>query len=149
MGDHGTGEEGTYCGRVVTTTTGFAAFRSLGDLPVDKLGAAADASLLRAKVNGRKRVEGEAPLVRPARVSAQRWQRFAPVFADPWFADRIPDFLMEVRDETRAMLDSRRGGEMDRVRFVAEGLRNQAMDLGLEVSRLVGDLDHADSEYVS
>ena len=132
------------CARVVTITAGFASFRTFGDIPMDKLIAAADAALLRAKASGRNRIEGDAPLVRSVRVSAQLWQRFAPVVADPWFADRIPSFLAEVRDESRRITDAVRAGELDRVRSLARALEASAAEFGFQViGRLAASLKQA------
>jgi diguanylate cyclase (GGDEF)-like protein len=132
------------CARVVTITSGFASLRVLGDLSVDKLVAAADAALLRAKAEGRNRVGGEAPLVRPTRVSAQLWQRFAPVFADPWFADRIPVFLAEVRDDVRGVGEALRAGELDVIRATAVVLKQSAIEFGfVEIGRMAGVLEQA------
>ena len=132
------------CARVVTITAGFASFRSLDGLSVDKLIATADAALLRAKAGGRNCVAGDAPLVRPTRVSAQAWQRFAPVFADPWYADRIPPFLVEVRDETHLIGEALRAGEHEHVATVARTLEAGAIKLGLFViGRLAGELAQA------
>jgi len=92
------------CGTVVTITAGFASLRAAADLTVDRLIAVADQALLRAKANGRNRIEGDAPLVRSSRVSAQRWQRYEPVLADPWFVDRIPAFLSRMHSYTVGLL---------------------------------------------
>jgi diguanylate cyclase (GGDEF)-like protein len=131
------------CSTVVTITAGFASLRVLGDLSVDRLVAAADAALLRAKADGRNRVGGDAPLVRPSRVSGQMWQRFAPVFADPWFADRIPHFLDEVRDEVRGISHALHTGHLDHVRMTAQALKLSAVEFGfLEIGRHAAALEH-------
>ena len=103
--------EASMCGHVVTSTAGVASLKGLADDSVDLLIAAADSALLRAKAQGRNRVGGEAPLVRPSRISAQRWQRYTPVYVDPWFADRIPTYLESVHEEARGQLDTLRSGE--------------------------------------
>jgi diguanylate cyclase (GGDEF)-like protein len=117
------------CARVATITVGFASFKVMADTSdtIDKLIAAADVALLRAKTEGRNRVGGDAPLSRPPRVSAQRWQRYAPVHVDPWFADRIPAFLDDVRRETREGVQcsrrgERRGGALPHLRASAENI---------------------------
>lgn len=123
------------CAHVVTTTVGFAAFRVLPDDTMDRLIAAADAALLQAKSQGRNRVGGIAPLVRPSRVSAQRWTRYAPVYVDPWFADRVPSFLSAVRDQVEQLVESARHGErrsgvpLRRLREVADELGLVAIDV--------------------
>ncbi|MDB4960112.1 MAG: putative response regulator [Myxococcales bacterium] len=131
------------CSQVVTITAGFASLRVLGDLSVDRLVAAADAALLRAKAQGRNQVGGDAPLTRPSRVSGQMWQRFAPVFADPWFADRIPHFLDDVRDEVRGISHALHTGHLDHVRKAAQALKLSAVEFGfLEIGRHAAALEH-------
>jgi hypothetical protein len=128
---------------VVTITAGFASLRVAPDLTMDKLIAAADGALLRAKAQGRNRVEGDAPLVRPARVSAQRWQRFEPVIADPWFADRIPDFLSEAHAAARLLTQT---DDLTFERTTTE-LRAKAARLGLRIIEdLVFDLERVRSD---
>jgi diguanylate cyclase (GGDEF)-like protein len=131
------------CARVVTITAGFASLRVLGDLSVDRLVAAADAALLRAKAEGRNRIGGDAPLVRPTRVSGQMWQRFAPVCADPWFADRIPHFLDEVRDDVRGISHALHTGQLEHVRMTAQSLKLSAVEYGfIEIGRHAAALEH-------
>ena len=134
------------CSRVMTITGGFASIKVLGDVPVDNLIAAADAALLRAKANGRNRIEGDAPLARPSLVSAHLWKRFAPVFADPWFVDRIPPFLAEVRADLRVIGELTGIDDLARVLSIAHVLKASAKELGLLViSRLADDLEQAAS----
>ncbi|MDB4954963.1 MAG: putative response regulator [Myxococcales bacterium] len=136
--------EASKCSRVVTITAGFASLRVLDDVSLDKLVAAADAALLHAKANGRNRIHGVAPLVRPTRMSAQLWQRFAPVFADPWFADRIPVFLAEVRDDARGISETLRAGEFESIGTTARDLKSSAAEFGfLVIARLAGELEQA------
>lgn len=137
--------EASVCARVVTITAGFASFKVLGDLTVDKLIAAADTALLRAKAGGRNRIDGDAPLVRPTRISAQRWQRFAPVFADPWFADRIPGFLAEVHDEATGVLAAlRTNADLGAIRVAAQVLRTTSQQFGFQlIGRLADELEQA------
>lgn len=133
------------CARVATITAGFASFKVLADSgdTIDRLIAAADAALLRAKTDGRNRVGGDAPLLRPSRVSAQRWQRYAPVHVDPWFADRIPAFLDEIRRETREVVQSARLAERRSGAALAR-LRASAENIGLGViAGSLRDLDDA------
>ena len=133
------------CSKVVTITAGFASLRVTNDLKMDRLIAAADGALLRAKAQGRNRVEGDAPLVRPSRrVSAQRWERFAPVYADPWFADRIPTYLSEVHAGSLAILHALRTDDSWQLDRTISSLRSTAHHIGLTViERLIGELERA------
>ena len=133
------------CSQVVTITAGFASLRVTNDLKMDRLIATADGALLRAKAQGRNRVLGDAPLVRPSRrVSAQRWERFAPVYADPWFADRIPAFLSEVHAGSLAILHALRTDDSWQLDGTVASLRTTARDTGLVViERLIADLERA------
>jgi two-component system chemotaxis family response regulator WspR len=134
------------CGTVVTITAGFASFRPTSDLTMDRLIAAADNALLRAKAQGRNRVEGDAPLVRPTRVSAQRWQRFEPVLADPWLADRIPSLLDEAHAGARTIVDALRTDDPRTILRTATPLLAAARELGMPVlEKLLADLEHAAS----
>jgi len=136
--------EASRCAGVVTITAGFASLRVMPDLTMDKLISVADAALLRAKVAGRNRVDGDAPLVRPSRrVSAQRWQRFAPVHADPWFADRIPVFLAESLAAARAIVDALQTDE-PRLYHSTATLSRSATELGMPVvEQLVAVVERA------
>lgn len=132
------------CARVVTITAGFAAVKAHGEPSLDKLILAADAALLHAKTSGRNRIEGDAPAVRPSRVSPQQWTRFSPVFADPWFADRIPPFLTGLRDDVRLIGELTRTGDRDRLLALAHLIKSSAKEYGfLVVSRLGDELEHA------
>lgn len=136
--------EASQCARVVTITAGFASLRVTTDISMDRLIAAADGALMRAKTQGRNRIEGDAPLMRPARVSAQRWQRFEPVVADPWFADRIPAFLSEAHEGARQIAEALRSDEPLQIARIAGLLRSRAKDLCLPlVEQLVTDLQKA------
>lgn len=140
----GIAHPGSSCSPVVTITAGFAAFEVRPDMAVDLLIGAADAALLHAKVAGRNRIDGDAPPIRPTRVSAQRWKRFAPVFTDPWFADRIPSFLAETREEASTIGKALRAGELERVRGLARQLRSAAFDFGFaEIERMADEVDRA------
>ena len=134
------------CGHVVTITAGFASLRPANDLSMDRLIAVADGALLRAKAQGRNRIEGDAPLVRPLRISAQRWQRFAPVHADPWLADRIPACLDEAHAGARAIVDALRANDPRSILRTATPLLATARELGLHVlEKLIADLERAAS----
>jgi diguanylate cyclase (GGDEF)-like protein len=132
--------------RSVTITAGFAAVRVLADVSdsIDRLIAGADSALLRAKLDGRNRVGGDAPLVRPARrMSSQRWHEFAPVYADPWFADRIPPFLEATETEIRELVETARRGER-RSGLALQRLHRAATSLGLPaVATLIGEVEVA------
>lgn len=131
------------CANVVTTTVGFASIRVMANDAPEQLIAAADAALLQAKSFGRNRVGGVAPLVRPSRVSAQMWERYQPVYVDPWFADRVPPFLANVQQELSALLESVRYGER-RSGLSMRRLRNSAHELGLfPVEMLIHDVEVA------
>lgn len=132
------------CAHVVTITAGFASLRPTTDIAMDRLIAAADGALLRAKVQGRNRIEGDAPLVRPSRVSAQSWQRFEPVNADPWFAERIPSCLSEAHAGARTIIDAMRANEPLRIVETASRIRCSARELGLPVvEKHVTELEQA------
>jgi diguanylate cyclase (GGDEF)-like protein len=134
------------CSTVVTITAGFASLRPTNDLTMDRLIAAADNALLRAKAQGRNRVEGDAPLVRPMRISAQRWQRFAPVHADPWLADRIPGCLDDAHAGARTIVDALRTDDPRTILRTATPLLAMARELGLHVlEKLLADLERAAS----
>jgi len=134
------------CGKVVTITAGFASLRPTNDVTMDRLIATADGALLRAKAQGRNRVEGDAPLVRPTRISAQRWQRFAPVHADPWLADRIPSCLDDAHAGARTIVDALRTDDPRTILRTATPLLATARELGLDVlERLLADLERAAS----
>jgi len=135
--------EASVCGHVVTITAGFASLKVLADDSEDLLIAAADSALLRAKAQGRNRVGGEAPLVRPSRISAQRWQRYTPVYVDPWFADRIPSYLDSVHEEARGQLETLRSGERRGATALAR-LRQGANHIGLtELERQIARVESA------
>lgn len=134
------------CARVVTITAGFASLRPSPDLGMDRLIAAADGALLRAKAQGRNRIEGDAPLVRPSRISSQRWGRFQPVHADPWFADRIPGCLSDAHAGARAIVQALRANDPRTIVDTASRLRSSAHALGLScLETLVIDLERAAS----
>jgi diguanylate cyclase (GGDEF)-like protein len=134
------------CHTVVTITAGFASLRPTSDLTMDRLIAAADNALLRAKAQGRNRIDGDAPLVRPMRVSAQRWQRFQPVHADPWLADRIPVLLDDAHAGARTIVDALRTEEPRTILRTATPLLATARDLGLDVlEKLLAELEQAAS----
>ncbi|MDQ3339711.1 MAG: diguanylate cyclase [Myxococcota bacterium] len=134
------------CARVVTITAGFASLHVTADISMDRLIAAADAALLRAKTQGRNRIDGDAPLMRPARVSAHRWQRFEPVVVDPWFADRIPAFLSEAHEGARRIAEVLCTDDPLKIARITGLLRSRAKDLCLPlVEQLVTELHKAAS----
>jgi two-component system chemotaxis family response regulator WspR len=134
------------CSQVVTITAGFASLRATSDLTMDRLIAVADGALLRAKAHGRNRIEGDAPLVRPVRMSAQRWQRFEPVHADPWFADQIPTYLSEAHAGARAIMQALRDDQPRVILRTATTLLTTARELGLgTLEKLITDLERAAS----
>ena len=138
--------EASSCAHVVTITAGFASLRATPDLALDKLIATADAALLRSKAAGRNRIGGDAPLVRPSRESAQRWERFEPVVADPWFADRIPACLAEAHAGARTIVQALRVEDPRAILRTATPLLATARELGLLVlEKLVSDLERAAS----
>ncbi len=132
------------CSQVVTITAGFASLRAMPDLSVDRLIAVADAALLRAKTLGRNRVDGDAPLVRPNRLPSIAWERFAPVFADPWFADRIPAFLADAHAVVGQIGDAIDAADRRHASALAHELRAAARALDLvAIERLITELDRA------
>jgi two-component system chemotaxis family response regulator WspR len=127
------------CGRVVTISVGFASFSE--PATVEQLVAAADSALLRAKTTGRNRVCGHVAPSAAAAQPAQRWTRFAPVIADPWYADRIPDFLAAARDDARFVAANARDGNLDGAALIARRLKASAIEHGFDqLRRLAGDL---------
>ncbi len=135
--------EASSCSASVTITAGFASIRVLPDDSLESLIAAADGALIQAKLYGRNRVGGIAPLVRPSRISAQAWERYAPVYIDPWFAARVPPFLGMVKEQVRELSDTVRNGER-RSGIAMRRLRNSAHDLGLvAVEMLFHDIEEA------
>lgn len=131
------------CARVVTVTAGFAAMKPTGDIAMEQLIAVADRALLRAKSKGRNRVEGEAPVVLPSRMPPHKWQRYAPVYADPWFADRIPPFLAAVQDAASCVVDSSSAKQRPAITKLWL-LKTCAGELGLPMlETLIADLGRA------
>ena len=59
-------------------------------------------------------------------MSSHPWRRFPAVVVDPWFADRIPQFLMTTRNEVGILREACALGSLDRVRVVARRLRGSA-----------------------
>lgn len=134
---------GSECSDRVTITLGFASIRVLPNDVAENLIAAADGALLQSKRYGRNRVGGIAPLVRASRVSAQSWERYPPVYVDPWFASRVPSFLATVKEQVRALADTFRYGER-RSGLAMRRLRNSAEELGLVgVRMLIDDVEQA------
>lgn len=138
--------EASSCAQVVTITAGFASLRATPDFALDKLIATADTALLRAKASGRNRTEGDAPLVRSSRESPHLWERFEPVVADPWFADRIPACLAEVHAGARAIEQALLVEDRRSILRTATPLLASTRELGLHVlEKLVSDLERAAS----
>ncbi len=135
------------CSGVVTISVGFATAEAKPDRPPESLIKAADTALLRAKASGRNQICGDAPAEpvsdRPRR-SSQPWRRFPPVVADPWYADRIPQFLATTRNEVTVARESTDGGNFERVRVVARRLRSNASEHAIEtIAELASLLDRA------
>jgi diguanylate cyclase (GGDEF)-like protein len=132
------------CAPVVTITAGFASLTPSRGVSVEQLISTADVSLLHAKAAGRNRIDGSAPEAPPKRMSVQQWQRFAPVFADPWFVDRIPTFLADAQGTARDILRSLRENDHVRARAIATEMRAGARELSLTaLDRMIIDLEHA------
>lgn len=133
------------CARVVTVTAGFAAMKPTAAVAMETVIALADQALLRAKARGRNCIGGEAPSVVPSWMPAQPWHRYAPVFADPWFADRIPPFLASIHETACVVLD---GSAPQQRPAIAKLwlLKTCAHELGLlVVETLLGDVGRAAS----
>lgn len=138
------------CSGFVTISVGFATAQPKTDPPPESLIKLADSALLRAKSAGRNQVIGEAPsdpsTVRP-RPSSQPWRRFPPVVADPWYADRIPQFLATTRQEVVLARESNDEGNFERIRLVARRLRSNASEHAIEtIADLANLLDRAARE---
>jgi diguanylate cyclase (GGDEF)-like protein len=134
------------CSEHVTISVGFATATPKPDMTsYEPLLNVADGALLLAKANGRNQIRGDAPTSGPRpRLSSQPWRRFAPVVADPWFANRIPQFLAATRGEVAATRDACNAGGFDRVRTTARRLKGSAADHGIEViASLATALDQA------
>jgi diguanylate cyclase (GGDEF)-like protein len=134
------------CSEFVTISVGFASAQPKPDVTHDALVAAADRALLVATADGRNRVAGDAPaLPHPRqRTSSQPWRRFPPVVVDPWFANRIPQFLATARTELLAVRDACEAGGFDRVRVTARKLKGSAADHGIEtIAQLANLLERA------
>jgi two-component system chemotaxis family response regulator WspR len=134
------------CSHVVTISAGFASLRATSDLSVDALIAAADAGLLRAKAQGRNRIDGDAPIALPTRIPPQRWQRWAPVHADPWLADRIPNCLQDAHAGARTIVEALRAEDARAILRTATPLLATARELRLDVLEgLLAELERAAS----
>lgn len=134
------------CGSVVTVSVGFAACRPSSETHPEALLAASDAALLAAKAAGRNRIAGDAPAVGapvPA-PSGEPWRRFAAVVADPWFADRIPQFLAAKSAEIDAFRAACSTGSFDSVRALARRLRASALEHSFDpIAQLAGAIERA------
>lgn len=115
--------------KVVTISVGFATILPKTEKGVDALIQKADASLLAAKATGRNQVCGDAPPVTEReRTSSHPWRRFPAVVVDPWFADRIPQFLMTTRNEIGLLREALELGALDRLRGLARRIRGSATE---------------------
>lgn len=137
--------EASTCSQVVTISVGFATALPRPDATHDALIAAADRALLAAKQNGRNRIHGDAPAAAPRpRPASQPFRRFPPVIADPWFADRIPQFLSAARSELALARDACDTGGFDRIRTTARKLKGNAVDHGIDtIAQLASRLERA------
>ncbi len=125
--------EPSTCAKVATISVGFATALPKPDATHDALVAASDRALLAAKAAGRNRVSGDAPTTAAQRrPSSQPFRRFPPVIADPWFANRIPQFLAATRGELVAARDACEAGGFDRIRATARRLKGNALHHGIE-----------------
>jgi diguanylate cyclase (GGDEF)-like protein len=133
------------CSQFVTISVGFATALPSPDLSSDTLLGAADQALLFAKQNGRNQTSGEAPTqVSRPRMSSQPFRRFPPVVVDPWFANRIPQFLASTRHELVAARDACAVGGFDRIRATARKLRANATDHAIDaIAELASVLERA------
>ncbi|HEX5060739.1 MAG TPA: diguanylate cyclase [Kofleriaceae bacterium] len=134
------------CAHVVTISVGFATATPQPDATHDALVSAADDALLAAKSHGRNRINGEAAAHGAVRhrMWTQPFRRFPPVVADPWFANRIPQFLAAARGELLAARDACESGGFDRIRATARKLRGNANDHGIEtIAELANLLERA------
>jgi diguanylate cyclase (GGDEF)-like protein len=115
--------------KVVTISVGFATILPKTDRGADALIAQADAALLAAKATGRNQVCGDAPPVENReRTSSHPWRRFPAVVVDPWFADRIPQFLSTTRNEVGLLREALELGALDRIRGLARRMRGSATE---------------------
>ncbi|MDB4958530.1 MAG: diguanylate cyclase [Myxococcales bacterium] len=138
--------ETSECSHVVTISAGFASLQATTDRPCDVVIKAADNALLGAKTLGRNGASGEAPAPSPPRqtISPYAWTKFPVVVADPWFVDRIPQFLTDTREEARLIDEARREDDFERVRMIGRRLKANARDFGFDqIRQLAGLVEHA------
>lgn len=130
------------CSLVVTISVGFASQTRVIST-AELLVAAADAALLRAKQSGRNCVVGNAePTV--TQTNGDRWKRFPPVIADPWFADRIPAFLVGARERAELVVEAAHQGSTDGAAMLARHLKVGAVECGLDaLQRMAVELENA------
>jgi diguanylate cyclase (GGDEF)-like protein len=121
------------CSNVVTISVGFATAHPDADTTSGSLIAVADEALLQDKTQGRNRVAGDAPepTGRVKKPSAP-WRRFPIVVVDPWFADRVPQFLEATRGEIAQVREALDTAHYDRIRSVARRLRASAGDHAIQ-----------------
>jgi diguanylate cyclase (GGDEF)-like protein len=138
--------EASMCSDVVTMSVGFATFRATLTTTLDTFVAAADRALLAAKSSGRNRVVGENPpgIAVRNRTASTPWRRFPPVIADPWFADRIPPFLVATHEQLDLLREATRDGIFDRVRALSRRLRITAGEHSIDtIAELASMLERA------
>jgi diguanylate cyclase (GGDEF)-like protein len=140
--------QASLCSEFVTISVGFATALPKPEATHDALILAADGALLHAKTTGRNQVSGEAPAHAPRpRLSSQPWRRFPPVIADPWFANRIPQFLASTRSELIATRGECSAGSFERIRATARKLKGNAVDHGIDtIAELANLLERAARE---
>lgn len=137
--------EASECSDVVTMSVGFATCRPTLSGDVEVLISAADRALLGAKAAGRNRATGDGPPPpeRP-RPSSTPWRRFPPVIVDPWFADRIPPFLAQTREEITRLREATEAAAFDRVRAMSRRLRIAAGEHSIEtIAELSGMIERS------
>jgi diguanylate cyclase (GGDEF)-like protein len=131
--------------KVVTISVGFATILPKSEKGVEALIKKADTLLLAAKSTGRNQVCGEAPpLPERPRLSSHPWRRFPAVVVDPWFADRIPQFLMTTRNEISVLREALSLGTLERIRGLARRIRGSANEHNIPaIVELANVLDQA------
>jgi diguanylate cyclase (GGDEF)-like protein len=136
---------GSTCSEFVTISVGFATALPTPEVASDALIKAADGALLLAKQNGRNQISGQVPTAVPRpRRSSQPFRRFPPVVADPWFANRIPQFLAATRIDLAAARDACETGGYDRIRTIARKLKISGTDHAIDtITELANHLERA------
>jgi diguanylate cyclase (GGDEF)-like protein len=131
------------CHGIVSVSIGVASCTPDAETDPERLVASADRAMYKAKRGGRNQVAvtgrpgGSRPATndpdprRRAPTGSDRWP--APVWVDPTYADRLPGVLEKMRQSVRRMAKSARGGDLGRVREIADELRALAAEFGLAV----------------